>query len=51
MVAIDSEINAVWSFGSYSYRLYANFYPIIKDCQTVKLKLLKIGQIWMPHIT
>ena len=36
---LDSEINVVWSFDSNSYPLYnyANFHPIIKVCQTVKL--------------
>ena len=29
--------SCVWSFGSYRYLLYANFNPMIKDCQTVKL--------------
>ena len=49
MLAMDSKINAVWSFGSYSYLLYVNFHPIIKDCQTVKLLnfCMKISQIWM----
>ena len=30
MLGIDSKINAMWSFGSYSCLLYANFYPIAK---------------------